>query len=149
MKKILAFILSLSLLAALTACGGNAPASTGSSAAASDPASAAAPETSQEVPAEAPGSDQTAETSSAEPASAPEAEVVPANTIEYPLSESYTFTMTATLRNNVLQVLGDDDFSVTSAYRGLAEATGCSIDFNMLGEATAEEKPTLCWPPAI
>ena len=82
MKKILAFILSLSLLAALTACGGNTPASTGSSAVASDPASAAVPETTQEAPAEAPASDQTAEASSAEPASAPEAEVVPANTIE-------------------------------------------------------------------
>lgn len=143
MKKILAFILSLSLLAALTACGGNAPASTGSSAVASDPASAAVPEATQEAPAEAPASVGTAEASSAEPASAPEVEVVPANTIEYPLSESYTFTMTATLRNNVLQVLGDDDFSVTSAYRGLAEATGCSIDFNMLGEATAEEKTNI------
>ena len=42
-------------------------------------------------------------------------------TIEYPLDQSYTFTMTATLRNNVLQVLGDDDFSVTSAYRALIE----------------------------
>ena len=28
-------------------------------------------------------------------------------------------------------------------YRGLAEATGCSIDFNMLGEATAEEKTNI------
>ena len=45
-------------------------------------------------------------------------------TIEYPLDQSYTFTMTATLRNNVLQVLRDDDFSVTSAYRALIEDAG-------------------------
>ena len=140
MKKILATILAFTMLASLCACGGNAATSTASSAPAPE---AAASETKQEAPEAAPSSDQAAVPSSEEEESVPQQEIQPANTIEYPLSESYTFTMTATLRNNVLQVLGDDDFSVTSAYRGLAEATGCAIDFNMLGEATAEEKTNI------
>ena len=139
MKKILATLLSLSLLVSLCACGGKtASPSVGSASAPEAAASEAMP-----APTEAaPGSDQTAAPASVQEASMEE-EATPAHVIEYPLEESYTFTMTATLRNNVLQVLGDDDFSVTSAYRGLAEATGCAIDFNMLGEATAEEKTNI------
>ena len=128
MKKILAFILTISMLCAMSACG----AGTSSAPASSQPEATTAPaeetQSAPEAPSQEPAEDVTPE---------------PANQIEYPLEESYTFTMTATLRNNVLQVLGDDDFSVTSAYRGLEAATGCSIDFNMLGEATAEEKTNI------
>lgn len=140
MKKTIAILLVLTLLVSLCACGTGSTSAAESSAPASEPASAAAPE----APSETQSPDQTPEQSAAEPASvAEEPPEEPVATVEYPLDQEYTFTMTATLRNNVLQVLGDDDFSVTSAYRGLAEATGCSIDFNMLGEATAEEKTNI------
>ena len=139
MKKILAFILTISMLCAMSACG----AGTSSAPASSQPEATTAPAEETQSAPEAPSQEPTEAPSAEEPASAEDVMPEPANQIEYPLEESYTFTMTATLRNNVLQVLGDDDFSVTSAYRGLEAATGCSIDFNMLGEATAEEKTNI------
>ena len=139
MKKILAFILTISMLCAMSACG----AGTASAPASSQPEATTAPAEETQSAPEAPSQEPTEAPSAEEPASAEDVTPEPANQIEYPLEESYTFTMTATLRNNVLQVLGDDDFSVTSAYRGLEAATGCSIDFNMLGEATAEEKTNI------
>lgn len=139
MKKILAFILTISMLCAMSACG----AGTSSAPASSQPEATTAPAEETQSAPEAPSKEPTEAPSAEEPASAEDVTPEPANQIEYPLEESYTFTMTATLRNNVLQVLGDDDFSVTSAYRGLEAATGCSIDFNMLGEATAEEKTNI------
>lgn len=139
MKKILAFILTISVLWAMSACG----AGTSSAPASSQPEATTAPAEETQSAPEAPSQEPTEAPSAEEPASAEDVTPEPANQIEYPLEESYTFTMTATLRNNVLQVLGDDDFSVTSAYRGLEAATGCSIDFNMLGEATAEEKTNI------
>lgn len=139
MKKILAFILTISMLCAMSACG----AGTSSAPASSQPEATTAPAEETQSAPEAPSQEPTEAPSAEEPASAEDVTPEPANQIEYPLEESYTFTMTATLRNNVLQVLGDDDFSVTSAYRGLEAATGCSIDFNMLGEATAEEKTNI------
>ncbi len=139
MKKILAFILTISMLCAMSACG----AGTSSAPASSQLEATTAPAEETQSAPEAPSQEPTEAPSAEEPASAEDVTPEPANQIEYPLEESYTFTMTATLRNNVLQVLGDDDFSVTSAYRGLEAATGCSIDFNMLGEATAEEKTNI------
>lgn len=139
MKKILAFILTISMLCAMSACG----AGTSSAPASSQPEATTAPAEETQSAPEAPSQEPTEAPSAEEPASAEDVTPEPANQIEYPLEESYTFTMTATLRNNVLQVLGDDDFSVTSAYRGLEAATGCNIDFNMLGEATAEEKTNI------
>lgn len=139
MKKILAFILTISMLCAMSACG----AGTSSAPASSQPEATTAPAEETQSAPEAPSQEPIEAPSAEEPASAEDVTPEPANQIEYPLEESYTFTMTATLRNNVLQVLGDDDFSVTSAYRGLEAATGCSIDFNMLGEATAEEKTNI------
>lgn len=139
MKKILAFILTISMLCAMSACG----AGTSSAPTSSQPEATTAPAEETQSAPEAPSQEPTEAPSAEEAASAEDVMPEPANQIEYPLEESYTFTMTATLRNNVLQVLGDDDFSVTSAYRGLEAATGCSIDFNMLGEATAEEKTNI------
>jgi putative aldouronate transport system substrate-binding protein len=142
MKKSLAILLALAMLVAMTACG-----STTSSTAAASTADASSSDQTT-VSDEAAATDETpaapAEAASAEePAPADSAEEPAAASVTYPLSESYTFTMTVTMRNNVLSVLGDDDFSVTSAYRGLAEATGCSVEFNSLGEATAEEKTNI------
>lgn len=141
MKKTLALILALALLMTLCACGTGTASTAESAASAPEPASA-----SEQAPApepDAPDPEPPAEPSVQEASMEEPSVVEPAVTVEYPLDQEYTFTMTATLRNNVLQVLGDDDFSVTSAYRGLAEATGCAIDFNMLGEATAEEKTNI------
>lgn len=134
MKRILALLLMLSMLFALGACGNAAESAAPAESAA---VSEAAPV--EEAPVE---EEPVEEASVVEEVSAVEEapEAAPAVTIEYPLAEEYTFTMTAIMRNNVLAVLGDQDFSVTSAYRGLAEATGCAIEFNMLGEATADEK---------
>lgn len=143
MKKTLAFMLLLSMLLALCACGEPA-ASAESTASAPEPTQASVSEPTPEAPSPDQAEPSASEpTSVEEPVSVEEPAPEPAVTIEYPLDQAYTFTMTATLRNNVLQVLGEDDFSVTSAYRGLAEATGCSIDFNMLSEATAEEKTNI------
>ena len=142
MKKLFAFMLVLAMLAAMCACGNDGASTAAGSAAASEPEPAPV---SQQEPAPAPEtqSPEPVPEQSAEEASVAEEPPEPVATVEYPLDQEYTFTMTATMRNNVLQVLGDDDFSVTSAYRGLAEATGCAIDFNMLGEATAEEKTNI------
>lgn len=122
MKKTLALLLALAMLLGLCACGDTAASTTESPA--------------ESVASEAATEEQPAEEAAAEEAPAEEA----AAAISYPLEDATTFTLTAILRNNVLQMLGDDDFSVTSAYQGLTEGTGCTIEFNMLGEATANEK---------
>ena len=142
MKRTLALILTLAMLAALCACGGAA----GSAAPAESAASVAA--SAEEAPAEAAAPAEEAPTEEAAPAEeeasveeeAPVEEAEPINVIEYPLEGNPTFTYTVIMRNNVLAMLGDDDFSVTSAYRGLCEGTGANIEFNALGEATASEK---------
>lgn len=132
MKRLLAGILSLVLIFVLGACG-----SAESSGSVERTSSSEAP---QQETSDAPDTiESLAETEESEM----EAAIEPVSGVEYPLEGNHSFTLTATLRNNVLQVLGDSDFSVTSAYRGLAEATGCTIEFNMLGEATAEEKTNI------
>lgn len=124
MKKVLAILLAMSMLLALAACG-------------STPSEeiSAAPET-------APAADETPakDEAPAEDAASGEEEPAAAASIAYPLEGNPSFTFTCIIRNNVLMVLGDADFSVTSAYKGLTEATGCAIEFNALGEATADEK---------
>lgn len=136
MKKNLCLILTLALvLSLLAACG--SPASSTPTESASAPVSAEKPTTPAESePLAEP------ETSEAEPVSAAESSMEgPAYaTVEYPLDETYTFTWTAIARNNVLGVIGDDPFDVTPGAQELARATGCTIEFTMLGEATAEEK---------
>lgn len=135
MKRTLALLMILAMLLGLCACG--------STTASSAPAESTPQESVAAPVEEAP--EAPAEEAPAEEPSAPEASIeeAPAPTITYPLEQEYTFTMTAILRNNVLAMLGDDDFTVTSAYQGLEKGTGCSIEFNMLGEATAEEKTNI------
>ena len=127
MKKILALLLVLAMLASLCACGA-AETSTAETSAASTAGTAESATVEDTAPA--------ADTAPAEDSASAEE----TSAITYPLEGSPSFTLTCIMRNNVLAVLGDDDFSVTSAYKGITEATGCTIDFNPLGEATAEEK---------
>lgn len=124
MKKVLAILLALTMLLALAACG-SAPSEEVTPT--PEPAPAADdPPAQDEPPAEEPDSG--------------EEEPPAAASIAYPLEGDPSFTFTCLIRNNVLMVMGDADFSVTSAYKGLTEATGCTIEFNALGEATANEK---------
>ena len=143
MKRTLALILTLAMLAALCACGGAA----GSAASAAEASASEAAASAAEAPAEAAAPVEEAPAEEAAPAEeeasaeeAPVEEAEPVNVIEYPLEGNPSFTYTVIMRNNVLAMLGDDDFSVTSAYKGICEATGCDIIFTALGEATASEK---------
>ena len=143
MKKVLAILLAMAMLLALTACGGAAgsaaPAAEASASEAAPAEEAAAAE--EAAPAEeAAAAEEAAPAEEAASAEEAEAPAEPVNTVEYPLEGEPSFTFTVIMRNNVLAMLGDDDFSVTSAYQGLCEGTGCDITFNALGEATANEK---------
>ena len=143
MKKVLAILLAMAMLLALTACGGAAgSAAPAAEASASEAAPAEEAAAEEAAPAEEAGS--AAEAAPAEEAGSaaevPAEEAEPVNVIEYPLEGNPSFTYTVIMRNNVLAMLGDDDFSVTSAYKGICEATGCDIEFVALGEATANEK---------
>lgn len=129
MKRTLALLMILAMVLGLCACGST----TASTPESTTQESAAAPATEPDAAPEVPDT----------PEEISEAEEAPAASVSYPLEEPCTFTMTAILRNNVLAMLGDDDFTVTSAYQGLEKGTGCSIEFNMLGEATAEEKTNI------
>lgn len=129
MKRTLALLMILAMVLGLCACGSTTASTPESTTQESTAAPATEPDAAPEVP------DTPKEIS--------EAEEAPVASVSYPLEEPCTFTMTAILRNNVLAMLGDDDFTVTSAYQGLEKGTGCSIEFNMLGEATAEEKTNI------
>lgn len=137
-KKLLSLVLAASLLSALCACG--SPAASGSapqSAPESKAESAAAPETSAPAPDPAP-----AKAVSAEEASTVEA-ATPATTIEYPIPGEHTFTMVSVLRMNAAEAMGDKTYSDTPPHEAMKEATGVSIDFNLLGESTYSEKMNL------
>lgn len=131
MKRTLALLMILAMVLGLCACG-------------STTASTTAPESIIQESTAAPATEPDAAPEAADtPEEGSTEEDTPAASISYPLEEPCTFTMTAILRNNVLAMLGNDDFTVTSAYQGLEKGTGCSIEFNMLGEATAEEKTNI------
>lgn len=131
MKRTLALLMILAMVLGLCACG-------------STTASTPTPESTTQESAAAPATEPDAAPEVPDPPEEiSEAEEAPAASVSYPLEEPCTFTMTAILRNNVLAMLGDDDFTVTSAYQGLEKGTGCNIEFNMLGEATAEEKTNI------
>ncbi|MDD6024331.1 MAG: extracellular solute-binding protein [Oscillospiraceae bacterium] len=143
MKKnqILALLLALALVLGLCACGGSAassvPADTGPEAASEAPAEEAVDTADEPVTPDEP-EEAEEEVAPSEVEEAPE--VV---TVEYPLDDAYTFSFTAIARNNVLALIGDNDFTITPAYQALAEQTGCTLEFTMLGEATAEEKTNI------
>lgn len=63
--------------------------------------------------------------------------------VEYPIPGEHTFTLATVLRMNAAEAMGNDDYSVSPAYTAMKEATGVSIDFNMLAESTYTEKMNL------
>ena len=140
MKKnqIIALLLALAMVLGLCACGSSSAAPAETSAEVSQEEETA-PEAEAPAATEAPEAPSAAEEAEA----SAEPEVPQYATVEYPLEDEYTFTFTAIARNNVLALIGDNDFTVTPAYQALAEQTGCSLEFTMLGEATAEEKTNI------
>ncbi len=134
-KKLLSLLLAASLLSALCACG--SPAASAGSAPESKAASEAAPASEAPAPESAPADASTPEEESSA------AEVTPAVTIEYPIPGEHTFTMVSVLRMNAAEAMGDKTYSDTPPHEAMKEATGVSIDFNLLGESTYSEKMNL------
>lgn len=134
-KKLLSLLLAASLLAALCACG--SPAASAGSAPESKAASEAAPASEAPTPESTPADASTPEEESSA------AEVTPAVTIEYPIPGEHTFTMVSVLRMNAAEAMGDKTYSDTPPHEAMKEATGVSIDFNLLGESTYSEKMNL------
>lgn len=128
-KKLLSLLLAASLLSALCACG--SPAASAGSAPESKAASEAP--TPESTPADASTPEEESST----------AEVTPAVTIEYPIPGEHTFTMVSVLRMNAAEAMGDKTYSDTPPHEAMKEATGVSIDFNLLGESTYSEKMNL------
>ncbi len=137
-KKLLSMLLAASLVAGLCACGSDAASSAApASSAPETKTESAAPET--KAPAEAPdpsGSAAEAETSTPEV-------IVPETTIEYPIPGEHTFSMVSVLRMNAAEAMGNKTYSDTPPHEAMKEATGVSIDFNLLGESTYSEKMNL------
>ena len=134
-KKLLSLLLAASLLAALCACG--SPAASAGSAPESKAASEAAPASEAPAPESTPADASTPEEESST------TEVTPAVTIEYPIPGEHTFTMVSVLRMNAAEAMGDKTYSDTPPHEAMKEATGVSIDFNLLGESTYSEKMNL------
>lgn len=128
-KKLLSLLLAASLLSALCACG--SPAASAGSAPESKAASEAP--TPESTPADASTPEEESSAS----------EVTPAVTIEYPIPGEHTFTMVSVLRMNAAEAMGDKTYSDTPPHEAMKEATGVSIDFNLLGESTYSEKMNL------
>jgi len=145
-KRILAMLLALCMLLALTACGGTTPASsapadsTGASSA--EPADAevdkadAQPDETDEAPAD---TDEAPAESAVEPAEPEEVE----RSFEYPIEGDHEFTMVSVLRMNAAEALGDGNYTDTPPYEAIQEATGVSLDMQLLGESTYSEKMNL------
>ena len=136
-KKLFSLLLAFSVLSALCACG---------SPTASSVAPAASTAESKEDSVAAPVS----ETPAAEPSQAENSvdeanaeNVTSAVTINYPIPGEHTFTMVSVLRMNAAEAMGDKTYSDTPPHEAMKEATGVSIDFNLLGESTYSEKMNL------
>ena len=136
-KKLLSLLLAASMLSALCACGSPAA----SSAAPADSAANTKTESAAAPASEAPAPETTQEDASAAEVSAED--VTPAVTIQYPIPGEHTFTMVSVLRMNAAEAMGDKTYSDTPPHEAMKEATGVSIDFNLLGESTYSEKMNL------
>ena len=139
LKKPLSLLLAASMLSALCTCG--SPAASGAAPASSAPETAA--ESAAATEADAPETAVPADSAPAEEASSPEESAAPAVTIEYPIPGEHTFTMVSVLRMNAAEAMGDKTYSDTPPHEAMREATGVSIDFNLLGESTYSEKMNL------
>ena len=140
-NRILALLLAVMMLLSLCACGG-------SEAASSAPAEESVTSEVAEAPAETPAEEAPAEEVPAEeaPVSTVEeaVEAVPEiPSLDYPIEGDHTFSLVTVLRMNAAEAMGDDDYSISPAYEAMKEATGVSIDFDMLAESTYTEKMNL------
>lgn len=130
-KKLLSMLLAASMLTALCACGAPAASSAATVSSAEPTVESAAPE------APAPGD------SAPEDAASTGETAAPAVTIKYPIPGDHTFTMVSVLRMNAAEAMGDKTYADTPPHEAMREATGVSIDFNLLGESTYSEKMNL------
>ena len=138
-KKLLSLLLAASMLSALCACG--TPATSG--AASADSAADTKTESAVAPASETPAPETSQADASAAEASAEDTVVTPAVTIQYPIPGEHTFTMVSVLRMNAAEAMGDKTYSDTPPHEAMKEATGVSIDFNLLGESTYSEKMNL------
>ena len=133
-NRILAMLLALTMLLALCACSGGTPQASAPVSSAENPApETEAPTPVQDDSAAAPTS---AEDSAAEPAA-------PASSVTYPIPGEHNFSMVSVLRMNAAEALGNDTYTNTPPYETMAEATGVTLDMELLGESTYAEKMNL------
>ncbi len=136
-KKLLSLLLAFSMLSALCACGASTASSGTSAASTAESKADSVAATVSEAPATEPAqAEDSADETSAE-------DVTPAVTINYPIPGKHTFTMVSVLRMNAAEAMGDKTYSDTPPHEAMKEATGVSIDFNLLGESTYSEKMNL------
>ena len=146
-KSVLSLLLALALLIALCACGGSQPASSAGTASAPEEAEASAASAAEPEPEPAqaqaePEAVSAEEASAEEPAEAEEPEK-DYGTVQYPIEGGAHFEMVACQRNVTAQVYGDGGYEQTPVYEALSEATGVTMDFQMLAEVSYNEKQNL------
>lgn len=134
-KRLFALLLAAAMLLALCACGGGtssaeAPASAAETEAAAETAAPASAAPAPVAPA------ASTEESAAEP-------VVPANSVEYPIPGDHTLTMVGVMRMNAAEALNGGTYTETPPYDAMKEATGVSLDMELLAESTYSEKMNL------
>lgn len=134
-KRLFALLLAAAMLLALCACGGGTSSAEAPASAAETEAAAetAAPATSEPAPVEPAAS---TEESTVEP-------VVPANSVEYPIPGDHTFSMVGVMRMNAAEALNGGTYTETPPYDAMKEATGVSLDMELLAESTYSEKMNL------
>ncbi len=134
-KRTLAMLLVLCMMISVfAACGSDTAESAAPEASSTAAVSEEAPAVEEEAPAEEP--EEASVASVEEPAE-------PANTVDYPIEGDHTFSLVTVLRMNAAEAMGNDDYSATPCYDAMQEATGVSIEFNMLAESTYSEKMNL------
>jgi|GEM_PF-1016809 len=127
--KLLALLLAVAMLFALTACSDGEKKV--EEAASAESEAAPAPEASEE--AEAPGE--------AEPA--PEETEAEPVVISYPIEGGHTLTMVQNLMNHASAVLPNATYADQYCFEEICKKTGVTIDFKMIGEAAYSEQLNL------
>ena len=149
MKKIVALLLSMTMVLALFAgCGGAAPAS---SAPAPEPAASAEEPAAEPAPAEEPAAEPAP---AEEPAEAPEADSAleepveePAVTVQYPIFEEPTTLSIYWMFHNFLGMFGvtQQVMEQIPTFDQWQEATNVKLDFTLIGEETYGTTISLVW----
>lgn len=129
-KRLFALLLAAAMMLALCACGGETPEAITPPASAEEPTATATPTPAATDVPEA-------------PASTVDAPAVPASSVEYPIPGDHTLSMVGVLRMNAAEALGDGSYTDTPPYDAMVEATGVTLDMELLGESTYSEKMNL------